>query len=517
MSNPEGDISIGINIELVGKSSKTVDTLNDLNRTLQALQKFSVRATAGFTGVSAGMVNIGDTVVRSSDILEGFLTRMGELDIDLDKVGKSATQVRKAISVYNTSLSAGRMIMDMFGRSLTQVAWDPTEEGLRNISTELETFRVNGKLGVDVVNQMAKAFGRAGVRIPVDKIREMDTALEGNSEQLVKWAVNFSQSTDIVTERLRAVSDMNRTVTATFGPMGVAIMDAANTFFWFGLGSMFTVMSLMRLSRAVLTIKSSNLSLVRANIRLLETQQELNRYQMAGIFTGRAYARVAIGVREATLAQELAEDRLKQAIQNRIFSYMQLAFGTLPTIIRASTDIFRISLMLAVAKNTETNATWQQVIATKILSAEQLAQANVQELVNAALIRTIVLTAGATFGLTALTAAVGMFISKAAITRQLADVNTEFEEMRKLIVEPGSPPLFESFRIMGKNIDYLTRRMKNLQEVTNVAAGLRGMSSNQAPVYVSVTGPFYIRDRSDIDHLGNVLVSKIRSRGASVL
>ncbi len=76
MSNPEGDISIGINIELVGKSSKTVDTLNDLNRTLQALQKFSVRATAGFTGVSAGMVNIGDTVVRSSDILEGFLTRM---------------------------------------------------------------------------------------------------------------------------------------------------------------------------------------------------------------------------------------------------------------------------------------------------------------------------------------------------------------------------------------------------------------------------------------------------------
>ncbi len=515
MSTGEGDIIISIGIELTSKSKETIATLTNLHKVMADMGKINIQATKTFKEVSGGVINFGDQMITSNTILKSFLTNIGALNIDLDQMGEDATKVRKAMSGYNTAMAASRMILDQFGRSIGQVAWAPTSEGITDISNALDGLRGSGPLALDVVKQIQRGFARAGVNIPVQRIKDMDEALGRNSHALMIWANTYVESLSKVDQRLKAVSDMNRVVTATMGPMGVAVMDAANTFFWFGLGSMFTVMSLMRLNRAVLMIKSSNLSLVRASVRLVEAQETLNKYQQAGISIGKAYGQAVLSVRDATLAQELAEDRLKQAVQNRMFSYMQLIFGTFPTLIRAGTSILMVSIKLAAASAVKTNLTWQETIATVILTEAELAHANVIEMVNAKMRTYIILTGMATFGLTALIGVVGAFIAKGAIDKQMAAANKEFAEMKKLIVEPGSPPLFEAFKVMGDNVGYLTRKMKDLRSVTNVASGLR-MAANKAPVYVSVTGPFYIRDRSDMNAMGDVLVRKIRSRGTNL-
>lgn len=508
------DIEIGIDIVLTSKARKTISQLNDLSRAIEKLQSMSFKTTDGAEAMSKGMIRIGETTVRTGEILRGYLDLMGEAGVDFDKLGKDVTQVNKIIAAHNTRVRLGNMVLDQFGKAMKQVAFAPTTKGFEDMAEELDKFRVYGDLGIDVLTRLSRSFRQAGIKIPVEQFRTMDIALKRNSKELLQWAYKYGTGANLVNQRLAQVRDMNRAVVATFGPMGMAVMDAAQTFFWLGLGTMFAMMSLARFKRSALAVESSNLGLLRSGMSLIRAQQELERYQMAGIVTGTRYAEALFSVKDASMGAKLAEDRLRQSIENRNLSMLMMVFGTMPTLIRSATDIFRISLKLTIARQLETEATWQQVVANMILKNSELSVAAATELVNATLMKTIILVGALTLGASALVMALGALSTKMAIDKQMASANRELAEMRELMTATHSPPLFESFKIMGENISYLTTSLRGLQRETPTAGGLSGISRRGGGVNITVTGPFYIRDKSDIDRIGDVLMRRMKNRGA---
>ena len=174
-----------------------------------------------------------------------------------------------------------------------------------------------------------------------------------------------------------------------------------------------------------------------------------------------------------------------------------------------------MSVKMVIAKQMDTQATLKQVIAAQLMATTSLTEAAAIEVVNAALTKTLIIMGLLTVGTIGLTAGIAALVSGMAIDKQLKKSNTQLEEMRELMTAPSSPPLYESFRIMGDNVDYLTRRLKGINSIAKSSRlGSLG-TSGKGPTSVTITGnTFVVRSDRDVDRIGDVLMRRISNRGA---
>jgi len=507
------DITIGVELKLVGESERTIARLNELSRTLQALSGVSTGATKRMEEIGKGAIRIGDEVVKLADIFEHFRRAIPKDDVK--RLNEGLRAARAYIRASRLEWALSDLAVEKYSRSLGNLLFtgQATEDQIKSLAAELENFKVEGQFSAQMLNILSKGFRKAGLSVPITVLQEMAQRLNYNTEAIIKWANEFIQSQRKVATSLWMIQNVNRRVLATLGPTRMALLQLGQTMFWMGLGTMFFYMSLARLHRSFLSVRSAQLSLLRATVRLAEIRERYNRLVNAGITSGRQFQETYIDLREAELAVALAEERLRITTINQMFAWAMLAFGTLPTLIRSTSDLFLNLLRLNYAQVEEGKTAWQAMVS---LIAEKAAMDSATvstEAFSIALKEAATTTIFLTAGLTALTLGLSFLISKLMIDRQMRRVREEMEKLGLALTQPHSPSLIEGLERMAESLGKISRRVGPLlPTVGRSMFGLTGVLLGPS-VVVNVSGPFYVRSEEDIRGIARAIAKELRTRG----
>lgn len=488
MSTP--DITIGIELLLVGRSGETLERLRELTQILRGIQGIVKGLPVPFTDLNRVLIEIGGRKITLAELYDALsmITRTG----------------RRLIPALTSDVANFALTLDT------------AAESTKALAQTLDSARVEGRLSVEVLRALSLGFRRAGITIPISLLREMDEALGRNSQKLLEWAARYAESERVITRHLREIRDVNRQTIASLGAMGIALTRLGRTFFWAGLGTMFFFMSLARAQRQALNVKSAQLALIRSSIRLQEAQETVRRFQEAGIISGERYREAILRLREAELGLELAQDRLKTAIMTQFYAWLMLAFGSFPTVIRGISDlVFSLIWLFYATKKVEDSTVGAFVKTLLAKTGFDLEKLSVDAL-NAALFEHVLLLGAATFGVSALAMGIGYLITKMIVAKQLEDLNERLKELGITIAKPYSPSLVEAFQDLAESLDVISTKGRIFSTLARTTFGLRGMTPIGGGVVVNIQGPFYVRAEEDIDRISRAIARRLRGRGVYV-
>jgi len=459
------EIPIGINLMLVGESEKTISRVESLSKTLEDIQSIS-RGTTGAV----------------SDLGQGFL--------------KATTSLGKVRNIT-------REVSEDFKRLS-----GPKDELKETERRALATFG-----GIDVLR---RGLERVVPRMTAEQFEELKRSFPSFAPMIeeVRYA---AIGTEKLSEKLGLLNVTNKIVAASFSPVSRAIYDLGRSFFWVGLGTMFSLMSFARLQRSVIQVESAQLSYLRALRNLDQAQKEYSETQLWGASTSEEALDAALNLKEAQLGVSLAQDRITQTTQANTLALLMFAFGTVPTALRAILDLWVGVMKLVVARNVE-GLSIDQIMAkyaglnvsqagvAVTTDAMKIAQAGAagtaSDLMGAQAGTFIVSTAlagaeagaadtttdlagaqaGATITTTALagsslvlygiisaltiaaTLGVAAFMSWKAMEsakKTIADMEKEFKKLKE-ILGPTSPALWEEIDMVGSSMNRLASRKINL-------------------------------------------------------
>jgi len=544
------DIRIGIDIQLVGESKKTIESLSTLTKSLRDISKATKIASSGFKGLKASGVKIGDEIIEISNSFSNFIDELDAKGVKLDTLSGQVKEVNKVLAAYRTQNALAAMQTRQHTQALVEFSYtgDTSKESLDRVTAALDYFNAEGKSSAEVLNLLNKGFRSAGMTAIPDSLfrtirqynqdmtgavltaRDFSEALTVQTPEMkqlsaafkkgVQHARDIARAQSAVTERSMEVSRMFRDATAAMGPMGIATTRVAQSFFWAGLGMMFTVMSLSRVEGKMLAVQSAQLGIMNANLRLVDAQKSLNDMEQRGVTTGYDYVRALYNVRSAQLGVTQSEQQVKSAVWQSQMAWMMLAFGTFPTVIRTITDLINNTILLASAQAVQGGATFAQIAAQYGLIVA------LQE-TTVSLFGVEMATWGVVAAIGALTIAIPIIVGLIARMRamdtakkSIASTTTELEKLHATLTEPHSPPLYESFAIMSDNMEKALRTGRRLSRVdplksmnTDLAKGAGvprlgnintggyyggGYSRN---VTINLNGPISMRSEEDIRSL----------------
>lgn len=545
------DIEIGIDIRLVGESEKTVDALNKLSSNLRQLGRLSTGFTKATERATSGQWKFGDALVNVDKILQetGWALDMSEEKVkDLQKASRNINAV---LGFQRAVLAADRHEFNMLGESVKDFAGatQPTLHQLGSISERLDKLQEDGKLSAQVFQQISRGFSQAGIRMSVPFIQAVKGMSASNMEfmrDLRSLADTFRASTPearhmarifesqgipglrAYAEQQEAVEDgmwqirqvMRQTAT-TLGPVNMAWRQLGRTFFWTGLGTMFMYMSLSRVQRLALGVKTSQLSLLRAQLSYNDALERVNRLRQYGIVTGRAYQDAQIQLMESTLGLKLAEDRVRSAVQQRVYGYLQLIYGVVPTIIRTYTEMQVASVQLSIAQSMEASAATMAAAAGLEHAGAQAIEATATGVSTAALMAKAKALAFVTFGVNILVGALASMYAEAAASERIAEMTEEMNKLGIVITKPSSPPLYKSFEIMAENMQQAYTQGKALSAL-RLGSSLASAGANLAtpraggPVTITINGPWYLAEPGGERRVADQILRRLRNKGAPI-
>jgi len=248
-------------------------------------------------------------------------------------------------------------------------------------------------------------------------------------------------------------------------------------------------------------------------MRLAEIRERYNQLVNAGITSGRRYQEIYLDLREAELAVALAQERLRITTINQMFAWAMLAFGTLPTLIRSTSDLFLNLLRLNYAQVEEGKTAWQAMLGLIAEKAAMDSATASTETFSIALKEAATTTIFLTAGLTALTLGLSFLISKLMIDRQMRRVREEMEKLGLALTQPHSPSLIEGLERMAESLGKISRRVGPLlPTVGRSMLGLAGVLLGPS-VVVNVSGPFYVRSEEDVRGIARAIAKELRTRG----
>lgn len=417
----------------------------------------------------------------------------------------------------------------------------PSEEEIRLFNDQLNKLKESGIDTNLVFEELSRGFARAGPRIPADllkgiyettgperftdAVKEIQNAMRSTSAESLMYAGAIKEGIPALVQSIQKHKEAEIELTkyrlatqmamGSIGALGMTLMDFSRTLFWIGLGSMFAMMSLSRLSKSYLQVESAQMQVIRAQVSLEDAQERLQKYYDAGITSGKGFRNAQLEVMEATLATKLAEDRLSQSIEQNWYNWLMLVFGTFPTVIRGFVDLFSVSARVAQVLELQGNMSLIAGI-KNLISGQLTEQGSIGfEIFNAAAIKTFVLLSAITFGLTLLIAVVSYFISKWQIESMIEDTNKQLEKLGyNLNKRRHSPTLVESFKNLAKDSKDASESVMKLAKANDMisASGIPGTTVKS--ISINFSGPVNVRSESDMSRISEYIVRAIRTRGA---
>lgn len=511
------DMNIKVNIALVftDESEKTIQRLNELGKAMADFSKFALSGAASVDAVNKSVGDTGKVVVDSAAMLKQFNDSMGITAANQKEFAELNKRTAIGLRMQTLALQtmsigqkkADKTLQD-FEDSLSQFKVDPTADRLQKVTSQFKDLDGNTISAAAAIDRIGKVFGRAGPLLSIDAfaglkesfggdmgqvvtyISQLDEALGGingriqflqnlmltNPALVEEWAASMSKA-NLEMYKLNMASQM---AIGQIGAMNLAWMDLGRTFFWTGLGTMFALMTIQRISRSGVQMEANELSLTRSLQAEQEAQEKLNRYRNAGITSGKAYTAAAMEAREATMARKLSEDRLRDSILSHNLSMLQLAFGTVPTVIRTTVDLYRESMKLFMANVLNTQAT-KQLTQTTLAGgvANKVATVSVWGFTmstTAATIAVAALTAAMTLGVSVLM----MYLGSLEATSSIENANREFSKLKNTMTVSHSPALYEVFGIIGQEMDRtsvsMSKYSQNARRVSTSLSTLKSMN-----------------------------------------
>ena len=291
-------------------------------------------------------------------------------------------------------------------------------------------------------------FGKAMTFVE-PKLKEQESIMKQGLEATKR----YGEGQQYMADNLYNVNQMFSTQKAIISSTGIAYANLANTLFWTGLGAMFATMSLMRAQRSELAVESATLSLSRAYVGAYKAQETYNLYLEAGITEGYEYTLALASVRESNLQVKYAQDQLTTSIINSNLSWLQLVYGTFPTLIRTTTELFNSVLLLAAAEGTETKTAMLAAAKTSGLIGVMGVGIPITNAFSIS-IGTLSLALGALFiAIPIITTILAMASAEQEAAKRTKDLEKELRSLGITITEPGSPPLYKVFGVIGDQIN----------------------------------------------------------------
>jgi len=272
------------------------------------------------------------------------------------------------------------------------------------------------------------------------QLREVFNAL--GEESARKLAMHFDQ----VNKRVAQAANLQREYLGYIGATGVSINSLARTVFWSGLGFMFMTMSLSRVSsrtyayeRQVRSLREALIAEQRARERLTWTLFEYGAGTEQAVSASDALRRAHNRVVDA-------EEALRQAELQRMYTTTMLYLGFLPTAIRLSSDLTRSLWTLSFSEQAVTtqemvgNAVREQVSLSMILNKIRTDALTLSYLKLQAVI------AGATIGLSLLISYLAQEWAYRRAEERIAKVREELEGFSGELLGSHSPSLLEAVK-----------------------------------------------------------------------
>jgi len=151
-------------------------------------------------------------------------------------------------------------------------------------------------------------------------------------------------------------------VARQLGSLGLGARTLLRDIFWLGLGTMFVIMAFARFRRLTFAIERSIYSVRRSYRALQRAQEHLNEtIREHGPYSQEA-EEASWRLQDAIWQVRIAEESARMAIEQKNWALLMFVFGTVPTVIRATTDLATNMLRLAFIQALRTAQTEQEAI-----------------------------------------------------------------------------------------------------------------------------------------------------------
>jgi len=191
---------------------------------------------------------------------------------------------------------------------------------------------------------------------------------------------------------------------------------------------MFIMMSWARVRRSALGVEQSAYSLRKAYIAQADAQRDLTETMREYGVRSKEYRDAQLNIEEAAWRVKMAEEAVRGAAEQSAYAWAMLAFGSLPTYLRAAFDVTSSLMQIFIAKQMVTGASYQEAAAHVAAGGGMTISLPIIGTVTIAYWKLAAAVGAATFGLSILT---GVLAQQYAQRQAEAAMKSAREEAKK--------------------------------------------------------------------------------------
>jgi len=307
------------------------------------------------------MSDIPITISIEAPNLDRLVEQFRSLDTELSKKGVEFEKVGRSVQTFGKRLYAdGELAVKKFTPEVTGIT-----DKARAFAKEIDALVGTNRSLTEILERE---------QLTMKEVKQQTGFTVAQWERFRRIAEKTKLSVGTVAEMFRKtegaigeVSLANRLLVSRLGATGIALTRLGRSLFWAGLGTMFFFMSLSRLNRMMFSIEVAQYGVYRATRSLEKAQKRylemLREYGPAAEETIEA----SESVKDAQMALRIAHMRVREATESHIFAWGMLIFGTIPTLLRAVSDVTVSLWGLSIAEIFATKATIKLALAKLFL------------------------------------------------------------------------------------------------------------------------------------------------------